>query len=253
MTELERALVALGREIEYPPTPDLASAVGRRLAARAAGPERGRGRGLVLRPGRSWRALLVAFAVLLLTCGTVVAAVPAARDAVLEVLHLRGATVERRERLPADARPGPLDLGPRTTLAAARRRLAFAPLVPNGLGHPDGVHVSSEPFAGELTLDYRRHARVIITEFRGDLHPAYAGKIAGQATSVEPVGVGGRRALWVAGAPHFFFYRDGEGHHREDTLRLAPNVLLVEHDRVLVRIEGRLGKPEALRIARSLG
>jgi hypothetical protein len=249
MTELERALVALGREIEYPPTPDLARAVERRLAGAGSGAERVWAGRFAL---RSRRAVLIAVAVLLLMCGTVVAAVPAARDAVLELFHLRGATIERRERLPAGARPGRLELGSRTTLAAARHELAFAPLLPLALGDPDGVYTRREPSGGELTLDYRRHARLIVTEFRGDLHPDYAGKIADPATSVEPVSVGGMRALWVAGAPHFFFYRDERGRVREGTLRLAQNVLLVEHGRVLVRIEGPLGKPEALRIARSL-
>ena len=59
------------------------------------------------------------------------------------------------------------------------------------------------------------------------------------------------RAAWIAGAPHFFFYGD-RGAIAERELRLAENVLLVEHGDVLVRIEGALGRDAAVQIARSL-
>jgi hypothetical protein len=238
VSELERALLSLGRELEYPPTPDLARAVERRLV-----PAR--------RP-RARRIVVVAVAVLLVACGTVLAAVPSARDAVLEFLHLRGATVERRDRLPRGLRTGPLDLGPRTTLPAARRRLAFAPLLPGDLGEPDEVHLRPDAPGGELLLLYRGPRRTLISEFRGDLHPAYVGKITSQATSVERLRVEGDDAIWIAGAPHFFFYRDPNARLREETLRLAGNVLLLERDRLLVRIEGGLSKRAAVRIAASL-
>ena len=235
MTDLERALVAMGRELEYPPTPQLAEAVAARLRER---PRAGRA-GL-----RSRRVALVAIAVFLLACGTV-AAVPAARNAVLEFLHLRGATIERRERLP-DLPPGRIDLGPRTTLAAAERELGFEPLVPAALGDPKGVHLYGEA----LTLDYR--PRALVTELRGDIHPAYAGKIGAEATSLERLEVDGDRAIWVSGVPHFFFYRDEAGEVRERSLRVAGNVLLLERGNLLVRVEGGFGRDEAVRIARSL-
>jgi hypothetical protein len=238
MTELERALVTLGRELEYPPTPELAPVVAERLSK--APPPR---RGLSL----SGRTAAIALAVFLIACGTV-AAVPATRNAVLEALGLRGATIERRERLPADARPQPLDLGPRTTLAAARRELGFTPLVPAALGEPDGVHVDGEA----LTLDYRVRPRVLVTQFRGDVHPDYAGKIGSEATSLEELTVDGARAIWVSGSPHFFFYRDKDGAVRENSLRLAGNVLVLERDDLLVRVEGTPSKAEAIRIAQSL-
>jgi hypothetical protein len=239
VTELERALVSLGRELEYPPTPDLAAVVAERL-------RRSR------RTRRPRRTLVLAFALFLLISGTVVAAVPAARDAVLDLFGLQGATVERREELPAGRELGELELGPRMTLDAARRELGFAPLVPAALGEPASVHVRPDPPGGELALLYRQGPDALITEFRGDLHPDYAGKIATEANTVERVRVDGRRGVWVAGAPHLFFYRDEAGRVKESTLRLAQNVLLLEHGRVLVRVEGRLGKATALRIARSL-
>ena len=245
MSELERALVSLGRELDFPPTPDLARSVESRLRAG----ERPRARFAAARPRR---VVAIAIAVLLVACGTVAAAVPSARDAVLEFLHLRGATVERRDSPPTGLRTGPLDLGPRTTLAAARRELAFAPLLPAELGRPDEVHLRADAPGGELLLLYRGAPRTLISEFRGDLHPAYVGKITSQATTAERLRVGDDDAVWIQGAPHFFFYRAPDGRLREDTLRLAGNVLLLERDRLLVRIEGGLPKRAALRIVGSL-
>jgi hypothetical protein len=77
------------------------------------------------------------------------------------------------------------------------------------------------------------------------------GKIAGQATSVERLRVDGQPAIWIEGAPHFFFYRRG-GRYLETTLRLAQNVLLLERGRLLVRVEGAFDRERALEIARSL-
>jgi hypothetical protein len=190
----------------------------------------------------------VALAVFLVVTGTVFAAVPSARNAVLEFLHLRGATIERRERLPSGLRTGKLNLGPRTTLAAAERRLGFVPLLPAALGTPDEVHVRGP----ELLLLYSGRERTLVSEFRGDLHPAYVGKITPQATTVERFDFEGNDAVWIEGAPHFFFYRDARGRFREDTLRLAGNVMLVERGRLLVRIEGDRSKAAAVRIARSV-
>jgi hypothetical protein len=93
-----------------------------------------------------------------------------------------------------------------------------------------------------------------VSEFRGDLSPDYFGKTAGQATRIERLRVDGESAIWLEGAPHFFFYRppDVPGGFREERLRIAQNVLLLERGRVLVRLEGAFGLELALELARSL-
>ena len=91
-----------------------------------------------------------------------------------------------------------------------------------------------------------------MTEFRGDLLPEYTGKIAGQATRIERTRVDGERAIWLEGAPHFFFYRPPDRPFREERLRLAQNVLLLEHGRLLVRLEGAFDLDKARELARSL-
>jgi hypothetical protein len=254
MTEFERQLTQLGRELDWPPTPDLTQPVIKRLPAPVAPRLR---RPLVFR-----RSFVIALAALLVLAGGVFAAVPGVRDAVLEFFGLQGATVERRAELPPAPRPHPLGLGDRTTLDAARDELAFDPLVPEEAGQPDGVFVDTSVQGGVLSLTYRprpglpeaRSTRVglLVTEFRGDINPDYAGKIAGQATRIERLRVDGQRAIWLEGAPHFFFYRPPDEPFREERLRIAQNVLLLERGNVLVRLEGAFGLERALELAHSL-
>jgi hypothetical protein len=205
------------------------------------------------------RSLALAFVSVLLLAGAAFAALPGVRDAVLDFLGLQGATVERRTTLPPAPPQRPLDLGTRTTLSAAANELGFAPLVPAGLGEPDVVHVHN---GRELVLTYRPRAGLpraqttdlglLVSEFRGDLAPEYAGKIAGQATTVERLRVDGEPAIWLAGAPHFFFYRAPGGRVVESELRLAQNVLLLQRGRLLIRLEGAFDRGRAVAIARSL-
>ena len=252
MPELERMLSQLGRELDWPDTPDLPASVRVRLVE----PQGTRWRPKPLVAGLR-RSLALALVVLLLLAAVTAAAVRPARDAVLEFLGLQGATVERRIALPTPPPERPLDLGRRTTLHSAAERLAFKPLLPADL-EPQGVYVRS----GELSLTYlprpglprARSTRLglLVSEFRGDLDPAYIGKVVGPDALVGRLALAGERALWVAGAPHFFFYRDPNGQVIESELRLAQNVLLVERGNVLVRLEGAFSRERAVGIARSL-
>ena len=105
MTELERALVALGRELDIPAGPDLRSRVRERIE----------------RKPRRRRAVVLAVA--LLTALGIALAVPPARSAILRFFHIGAVTVERVQRLPA-ARERPLatGLGPARTLDQAQVR-----------------------------------------------------------------------------------------------------------------------------------
>ena len=237
MSELERSLARLGRELEWPPTPEF------RVAA-APAPVR-------VFPLR--RTLALALLTLLVLAATAYAAIPGFRDAVRDLLGLQGVTVERRERLPSVPVGTQLRLGERVaSLEAAYGLLGFEPLVPGAAGTPDSVHVRDDIPGGELSIVYGRQPRVLVTEFRGDFAPEYVGKIAGAATRVERLSVDGDRAIWLAGAPHFFFYRPPGGEFAERRLRLARNVLLLDRGDLLVRLEGSFGRARALALARSL-
>ena len=236
MSDLQRELQLLRAEIEFPATPDITAVVREQIHAAPA-------RRRVLTPRRRLVLALAAALVLL----AALAAVPSARDSVLDFFGLDGATVEVRPELPPrDLAPG-AGLGERVTLAEARAGAGFDVLVPEALGPPQRVYLSDETPGGEVTLSYDG-GKLLVSQFRGDLSPDYAGKIVAEANTVDrfPGGV------WIEGAPHFFFYRDRDGSFREDSLRLAGNVLLLERDPLLVRIEGAPSKQRALEIADSL-
>jgi hypothetical protein len=273
MRDLEQTLTRIGRELEWPETPDLVASVTARLEPLPAEPMPGaetlpapRARGArlagLLPPRGLRRALVLAVVSLLVLSGAVFAAVPGVRDAVLEFIGLQGATVERREDLPPPPPIEPLDLGTRTTFEAAEDRLAFEPLVPEDPGDPDGVYVSDRAPGGELSLTYRPRedlprARttglgLLVTEIRGDLMPDFFQKLAPQATAIEELTVNGEPAAWIEGAEHFFFYRAPGGEVVEDELRLAQNVLLMQRGPLLVRLEGAFDRDRALEIAASL-
>ena len=112
------------------------------------------------------------------------------------------------------------------------------------LVYEPGVGVPRSPYTG---------VGILVTEFRGDLAPGYIEKLAEAGTGIERFRIGRHRAIWLEGGPHFVFFRTPDGDYGEDVGRLAGNTLLVEHGRLLVRIEGELERDRAVEIARSLG
>jgi hypothetical protein len=223
--ELERSLRALAAEIEWPETPELHLELARQR-------RRPRRLALVL----VLAALLVALAAAL--------AVPSARTAILRFFHLRGATVELVDTLPAaDERPLGAGLGPIVGAAEAERDLGFRFLFPPGGEHAP-IHVRGG--IGSVLLAGREP--ILLTELNpgGGTGPELLKKIAGTGTNVEPVSVRGQQGLWLSGGAHIFFTP-------ATPPRLAGNVLLWEHGALTLRLEGKhLTKAEALAIARSI-
>ena len=156
---LERDLRWLGAETAWPDAPDLAPAVIGRLAAEAPGPDR-------FMRVRALRPLALALLALLLLAGTVMAASPSARNAVLDLFGLEGATVERRERLPErlhrDAGPVP---GERVTLAQARRAVDFPCWCRRRLD-PDRTLLRRDVPGGEVELIFHSPPRLRLTPGR---------------------------------------------------------------------------------------
>ncbi len=230
MPELDAVLRELGPQVAFPATPDLAAGVRMRLGRR-----------------HPWhRPVGIGVAVLVVAVGATLA-VPPARTAILDLLGLSGVHIVRVEQLPPAPAVGHLDLGRRVTLAEARRRAPWL-LVPAEA--PDRAYVSTAIPGGKISLLWGTPAsvRLLLTEFRGQ---AYIEKLIEPNAKVEPVDVGDTGA-WL-GEPHVLVYRDRDGNFREDTARLVGKALLWQQGAVTLRLEGKLSKEEALRIARSAG
>lgn len=239
MSDLERALVALGRELDVPDAPDLGPAVLARIASR---PPRTRPR---------W-ALAVALAVLAALAATL--AIPDARSALFRALHIGGATIELVDELPEVRAGQDLEaaLGLRVTLAEARAGAGFDVRMPDG--SPDGVYVDNR---GTVWLLYGAPERVRLLVAQTPRHTIDQGlfvkKLAASGTRVEAVDVGGAPGVYLSGEPHFLVLLDELGRPVEDSARLAANVLLWESDGVAYRLEGRFDRERALELAVAMG
>lgn len=227
MIDIERAL--RGLELEFPPTPD--------LVGRVVLPERSR--------RRFNRPLVLAFAVAALALA-VALAVPPARSALLRVLHLEGASIERVEGDPARDQATSRPLGREVSLDEAKRRAGFTVLVPQ----EDGWDVLFDGrFRGGAVTFGRDDRRLWLTELVGEGTP-YVEKSIGQGTSVTFAEVRGNPGYWLENDRHRVIFRDAGGRVLDS--RAAGNVLLWEDGPVLLRLEGARSLAEARRIAGTL-
>jgi hypothetical protein len=222
MAELEQQLRELAAAVEWPPTPALRL----RLA-----PRRRRER---LRP--LWVALVV-----LLLAIAVAFSVPAARSAILRVLHLGGVTVQRVDVLPpAQERPLGEDLGLPVDARTARETLGAPMRLPN-VSRPPQLYQSGVAISALLA----RPEPVLLTEFLSGNTPIFK-KILGSGTSAVQVRVGSAPGIWISGEPHVF-------EPVTVPARLAGNVLIWQVGDVTFRLEGRhLTQADALELAREI-
>jgi hypothetical protein len=241
MTELERRLVELGAALDVPATPDLMATVRGALVAR---PDRARG-GMWLRQRR--RLAILAIASALLLAGTA-AAVPPIRHAIEQLLGLRGAVVERVQRLPPlPAGAGrTLNLGRRIPVGAARHAASFRALLPAQA--VDAAYLSRDVAGGRISLVV---GRSLVIEFRGQASP-FILKLTGPGTRARRIRLAGDPGIYLDQAPHEVFFLDARGSGESDTVRLAGRVLLWQHGPVILRIEGASSLRTALALARSL-
>ena len=220
MSELEQRLRVLAGELDWPATPPLVPRLEQR-SGRAQWP---------------WRRLWPIVA--LVVVGVAVAlSVPAARSAILRVLHLGGVIVEQVGVLPpAQERPLGSDLGPAVTRQAAAAALGVAVRLPKLEGVPT-LHLRD----GVVSVLLAAPRPVLLSELRADVF--LIKKIAGSATNVRSLTVGKAPALWIAGARNVLALPAAPR-------RLAGNVLIWEMGSVTYRLEGRaLSKTMALKLA----
>jgi hypothetical protein len=240
MPELERALRSVGRNLDYPGTPDLSGAVRRRLAEG----ERPR------QPFLRRRTLVVALAVLAVAVGAVMA-VPQARSTVLDWLGVGAVTIRYVEDLPpVDKATDDLGLGERVTLGEARSRAGFPILVPRieNLDQPPKVY--HRPEARQVAFLYGSEDKPKLLITQAGVGGAIE-KLATMGTDVERVTIGdGKFGVWLSGDKHAMFY---PGVGEEEPFRLVGNALVFESGTgITVRIEAEISKEEAIRIARSM-
>ncbi len=228
MSSLEQRLQALGRELAFPPEPELAARA--RPAARPF----------------PWRWVALAAALVALAAAF---AVPSARTSILRFFHIEGATVERVETLPpAQERSSAGGLGRRVSLQEAERFLGFRLLLPPLDGEPPTYLLDGVLATVLLRVEDRP---VLLSEYAARDYSLLK-KSVGEKTSVEPVRVAGEPGLWVEGPPHTLTYFSASGEFRQRTVKIHGNVLLWTHGPVTVRLEGKISKAQAVRVARQI-
>jgi hypothetical protein len=216
MTELERALTALGNELEFPPSRDVWPRIADRLQRR-----------------RWLRPAVFALAVGALAIG-IAMAVPPARSAILKFFHIGAATVERVETLPpAQTRPFATGLGPARAQPTLKLPASVTPL-----------HYYARPGLAAALVHYRGK-QVLLAELQGDEMALYK-KVVDADTTVEPVQLG-EFGLWIHGGPHVLMWRYGNA-----PTRLAGNVLLWLRNGTTYRLEGKLDKRQMFALARQI-
>jgi hypothetical protein len=229
MNELERRLQELGGEIAYPATPRFDLGFDRRPVRRPR-----------------LRQLALGLAILLAVLAGVLALSPGARSAFLEIFHLKGASVELVETLPqVDAQP--IDFGERVTLEEAELRVGFE-LV--DLGEPDAVFVRGTRMAS-LVYGPVDKPRLVLSQLRGAVWDGMVKKVGSSGTRIEQVRVAGERGLFISGDEHFVMFLNPNGAITDEPTYLAGTVLLWNRGDLLLRLEGKLTKAEALELARS--
>jgi hypothetical protein len=229
MTELERALVQLGHELDIPPEPDLRSRVREQIERRPL-----------------YRRALVPALAFLVALG-IALAVPDARSAILRFFHIGAVTIERVDTLPPGReRPLTAGLGPTLSLPNAEARSGVQLVFKV---RPRPKHFYAQPGLIATLLQHRGEA-VLLAELQGD-QMGIVKKLADPGTRVDVAQIGSF-GLWLEGGRHLLIWNPGSGEVRQIEPRLAGNVLIwTDGDRTF-RLEGGLNKGQMLELGRQI-
>ncbi|TMK55200.1 MAG: hypothetical protein E6G60_20285 [Actinobacteria bacterium] len=232
MAELEQALVALGRELDFPPAPDLSAAVRARIDRRA----------------RTRRWLVLALAVVVVGIG-IAMAVPDARSAILRFFHIGSVKVERVDTLPR-SREAPLTagLGTPRTRAEAEQIAGFRMILPRFKGAPPKRYFAVRD-ALIATVIRSGSTPVLLTELKGE-QTWLSKKVTDPQTKIEGVRVGSHDGLFLSGGRHVLMYQVSPGEVGHLYTRFAGNVLIWAAGDRTFRLEGNVSRNEAIRLAR---
>lgn len=153
-----------------------------------------------------------------------------------------------------------LDLGSRTTLAEATRRMSAVVPTATGFETPDEVWFA-DVGGGQVSLVYRARpglpraaptdVGLLVQEFVGD-GSQVVNKHLNTSTRAQPVMVGTERGVFLSGDEHFLFYVDPAGAQQVSQGRLVGRALIFTRGPRTIRIEGSLPLARMLAIAESM-
>jgi hypothetical protein len=194
------------------------------------------------------------------TFAIVVYLVPPARQAVANLFGAAGIHITIGD--PAFERAiGDLGLGREVAIGDIDDAVGFDVVGPVGSdpGPPDGVFVGENgevnmAWEGTLELPAAGDTGIgLLLTQREERSDAYEGvKTVAPETDVATVLVDGEQGFWIEGAQHTLVLVDETGVEREETGRLAANVLLWTKDGISFRLETTGDLASALAIAESL-
>lgn len=250
--ELAAELAALGRFITPPAVdPGLAVAVMARLADATtpltASPQQRLGRRIAgvfkgALAGHRRRAAIVVTAILLALLST-----PAVRAAVADWFGFAGVSVRLDPTPRPSVAPSPPRVDGTTTLAEARKLVAFEPVIPTVLGPPQGVELSADRRLLSMSWTVEGAGSVRLDQFDGRLDYTFAKTASG----VEFTSVAGSFAMWFD-KPHEVVVLNADGTSRTETARLAGHTLIWEYGETALRLEGDLTRARAMEIANTV-
>lgn len=281
--DLHDQLSAIRPRIAFPPTPDLASAVGRAIVAtpRASTLRPRPGRSATSAPGRWWwRAAAIAAAVcLLVVAGSII---PVTSETVADWFGVPGIQIifevgEETPAVPPDSATNDVStpttslgllLGEPVSLEQARARVDFMVAMPNlpAFGPPDEIYLRDRPGSDQVSFLY--HPRpglrevagtgigLLLVQFEADDEALWGvKKMVDGRTETRVVPLGELEALWLGGAHRLLVASDPlDGASAlpvsgTPDSRLTGNVLLWAENGVTYRVESALTLAETIQIA----
>jgi hypothetical protein len=247
---LGRALATAGRDLDWPPAPDLTARVSATLLDQQQHPSLARPR--LSLPRRRRTVLLLVAAVVLLAAAAVAAKV---------VIDLGALTIDtipgRPTALPTAVASGPT-VGHPVSLEGAQQEAGFPAQMPAALGEPDAVWVDSSDDGARIVLAWTANGALppldglpwgaVLYEFHGQFEQA-SKSVFMEGNTFEDAKVGERDAIWITGQ-HELDLVTGDGTYAR--YLVTGNVLVWESDGVVLRLETSLDLQAAVEVAESI-
>ena len=196
---------------------------------------------------------LVAAALALVAFGVLLAASPGVRATLRDWLGIGSVRITRVRTLPDISPARQLALGHRATVAQANAHLGSPVATVRALGAPDAIYFD-EGLPARVSLVYAARPGLppgtagvgaLLDQIQGDA-TIFIEKFVAGGVPITPVRVNGERGYFIGG-------RHSVNLPDELRPRLAGNTVVWLHDAVTYRLETKLGRAAAVRLAESVG